>query len=63
IENDTLTISDEFSVLPTEKDNNEPIIKGEFTALTNGKSITILLFVYNKDKDAKLQIANSLKKK
>ncbi|CAG8790498.1 35717_t:CDS:1, partial [Racocetra persica] len=82
IENDTLTISDEFSVLPTEKDNNgndislfilgtrwqhragwEPIVKGEFTASANRKTITIPLSVYNKNEEAKLQISNSLKKK
>ncbi|CAG8812607.1 17245_t:CDS:2, partial [Dentiscutata erythropus] len=82
IENDTLTISDEFSVLPTEKDNNgndislfilgtrwqhragwEPIVKGEFTASANGKTITIPLSVYNKNEEAKLRISNSLKKK
>jgi hypothetical protein len=69
--NDTLTISDEFSVLPTEKDSNgndislfilgtrwqhragwEPIVKGEFTASVNGKSITIPLSVYNKSESA-----------
>jgi len=82
IENDTLTISDEFSVLPTEKDNNgndislfilgtrwqhragwEPIVKGEFTASANGKTITIPLSVYNKNEEAKLRISNSFKKK
>ena len=82
IENDTLTISDEFSVLPTEKDNNgndislfilgtrwqhragwEPIVKGEFTASANRKTITIPLSVYNKNEEAKLRISNSLKKK
>ncbi|CAG8449334.1 3565_t:CDS:2 [Cetraspora pellucida] len=82
IKNDTLTISDEFSVLPTEKDNNgndislfilgtrwqhragwEPIVKGEFTASANGKTIIIPLSVYNKNEEAKLQISNSLKKK
>ncbi|CAG8816799.1 13553_t:CDS:2, partial [Racocetra fulgida] len=47
IENNTLTISDEFSVLLTEKDSNEPIVKGEFTASANGKTITIPLSVYN----------------
>ena len=65
-ENNTLTISDEFSVLPTEKDSNgndislfilgtrwqhragwEPIVKGEFTASANRKTITIPLSVYN----------------
>ncbi|CAG8843005.1 35686_t:CDS:2, partial [Racocetra persica] len=60
IENNTLTILDEFLVLTTEKDNN---IKGEFTALANRKSITIPLSVYNKNEEAKLQISNSFKKK
>ncbi|CAG8824863.1 8972_t:CDS:2, partial [Dentiscutata erythropus] len=49
IGNDTLTVSDEFSVLPTEKDSN---VKSEFTASANGKSITIPLSVYNKDEEA-----------
>ncbi|CAG8748495.1 6289_t:CDS:1, partial [Racocetra fulgida] len=81
IRNNTLTISDEFSVLPTKKDNNgndislfilgtrcqhragwESIVKGEFIASANRKSITIPLSVYNKDEEAKLQISNSLKK-
>ncbi|CAJ0904710.1 15738_t:CDS:2 [Entrophospora sp. SA101] len=65
IGNDTVNISDEFSVLPTEKDHNgkdislfilgtrwqhragwEPIVKGEFKASCNGKTITIPLSVH-----------------
>ncbi|CAG8813690.1 27934_t:CDS:2, partial [Racocetra persica] len=49
IGNNTLTVSDEFSVLSTEKDSN---VKGEFTASANGKNITIPLSVYNKDEEA-----------
>ncbi|CAG8840151.1 35766_t:CDS:1, partial [Racocetra persica] len=40
----------------------EPIVKSEFTASANGKSITIPLSVYNKNEEAKLRISNSLKK-
>ncbi|GBC20297.2 hypothetical protein GLOIN_2v1885507 [Rhizophagus irregularis DAOM 181602=DAOM 197198] len=60
-----ITISDEFSVIPTEKDRNgkdksllilgtqwqyragwEPVVKGEFKANVNGKSISIPLSVH-----------------
>jgi hypothetical protein len=60
-----ITISDEFSVVPTEKDRNgkdksllilgtqwqyragwEPVVKGEFKANVNGKSISIPLSVH-----------------
>nr|CAG8642848.1 6087_t:CDS:2 [Entrophospora candida] len=65
IGNDTVNISDEFSVFPTEKDHNgkdislfilgtrwqhhagwEPIVKGEFKASCNGKTITIPISIH-----------------
>jgi len=80
IENNTLTISDKFSVLPTEKDSNgrdislfilgtrwqhragwEPIVKGEFTASANGKTITIPLSVYNSGWDYPIPIKKTVK--
>ena len=66
----TATITDEFSVVPAEKDENgnakslvilgtqwqhragwEPIIKGEFRATCNGKTITIPLSVHKSQRN------------
>ncbi|CAJ0745741.1 24467_t:CDS:2 [Entrophospora sp. SA101] len=84
IGNDTVNISDEFSVLPTEKDHNgkdislfilgtrwqhragwEPIVKGEFKASCNGKTITIPLSVHKPQQNvfSKASINNVEKKK
>ena len=83
IGNDTLNISDEFSVLPTEKDHNgkdislfilgtkwqhragwEPIVKGEFKASCNGKTITIPLSVHKPQQNvfSKASLNNTEKK-
>src|SRR5436190_22436781 len=67
---DSLTATDDFSVIPTEYDNNgkelslfilstqwqyragwEPLIKGEFKATQNGKSITIPLSVHKSQRN------------
>jgi hypothetical protein len=66
----SLTATDDFSVVPTEYDNNgkelslfilgtqwqyrvgwEPLVKGEFTAIRNGKSITIPLSVHKSQRN------------
>ena len=67
---DSLTISDEFSIVPTEYDDNgkelslfilgtqwqyragwEPLVKGEFKATRNGKTITIPLSVHKSQRN------------
>ena len=67
---DSLTTSDEFSVVPTEYDDNgkelslfilgtqwqyragwEPLVKGEFKATRNGKTITIPLSVHKSQRN------------
>jgi hypothetical protein len=67
---DSLTATDDFSVVPTEFDNNgkelslfilgtqwqyragwEPLVKGEFKATRNGKSITIPLSVHKSQRN------------
>jgi hypothetical protein len=67
---DSLTISDEFSVVPTEYDDSgkelslfilgtqwqyragwEPLVKGEFKATRNGKTITIPLSVHKSQRN------------
>lgn len=67
--NDCITVTDEFSVVPTEYDNGkelslfilgtqwqyragwEPLIKGEFRATCNGKTITIPLSVHKSQRN------------
>ena len=69
-EGNSLTATDDFSVVPTEYDNNgnelflfifgtqwqyrvgwKPLVKGEFTAIQNGKSITIPLSVHKSQRN------------
>ena len=78
---DSLTATDDFSVVPTEFDNNgkelslfilgtqwqyragwEPLVKGEFKATRNGKSITIPLSVHKSQRNVFTVEADPIKK-